>query len=213
MWRYCAWALSLLFTVIWCDPFMESSLTNCHIGSAAYCLGPLWVRSSLSSWILWVTRICYRGVPGPPGNKGQVPTSEVGEVRCCCCCSVTRLCLTLCDPMDCSTQVSPSFSVSWSLLELMSIELVTPSNHLTLCHPLILVPSTFLASASFPVSQLFPSGGQRTGASASASVLPMHIQGWFPLGLTGLISLQSKGLSIVFSSTTVRKHPSSQSEK
>ena len=88
-----------------------------------------------------------------------------------------------------------------------------PSKHLILCHPLLL-PQSFLASGSFPVSQFFTSGGQSTGASASASVLPMNIQGWFPLGLTfcfvfleltGLI-LQSKDLSRVFSSTTVWKH-------
>ena len=64
----------------------------------------------------------------------------------------------------------------------------------------------FPASGSFPVSWLFASGGQNVGRSASASVLPMNIQGWFPLGLTGLISLQSKGLSRVFSSTTVQMH-------
>ena len=211
VWRYCAWSLSLLFNVIWCDPFMESSLTNCRI--AAYCPGPLWVRSSLSSWTLWVTRICHEGVPGPLGNKGQVPTSEAGEVRCCCCCLVTQLYLTLCDPMTAAHQVSPSFTISWSLLKLTSVELVMPSNHLILCHHLLLVPSTCLASASFPMSQLFPSGGQRTGASASASVLPMNIQDWFPSELTGLISLQSRGLSRVFSSTTAQKHSSSQSEK
>ena len=62
------------------------------------------------------------------------------------------------------------------------------------------------ASESFPTSQLFKSGGQSIGASASASVLPMTIQGWFPLGLIGLTSLLSKGLSRVFSSTTVWKH-------
>ena len=65
---------------------------------------------------------------------------------------------------------------------------------------------SFPASGSFPVSQLFTSDGQSIGASASASVLPMNIQGWFPLGLTGLISFQSKGLSRVFSSTTVQNH-------
>ena len=65
---------------------------------------------------------------------------------------------------------------------------------------------SFPESGSFPTSWLFASGGQRTGASASASALPMNIQGWFPLGLTGLISLLSKGLSKVFSSTTVWKH-------
>ena len=82
------------------------------------------------------------------------------------------------------------------------------------CHPTIsssVIPFTsclqsFSASGSFPVSQFFTSGGQNIGASASASVFPMNIQGWFPLGLTGLISLQSKGLSRVFSNTAVQKH-------
>ena len=80
-----------------------------------------------------------------------------------------------------------------------------PSNRLILCRPLLLQPS-IPASGSFPMSRLFISGGQRIGASASASVLPMNIQGWFPLELTGLISLQSRGLSRVFSNTTVQKH-------
>ena len=66
-------------------------------------------------------------------------------------------------------------------------------------------PQSFPASGSFPMSQLFTSGGQSIGASTSASVLPMNIQAWFPLGLTGLIALQSKGLSRVFSDTTVWK--------
>ena len=65
---------------------------------------------------------------------------------------------------------------------------------------------SFPASGSFPMSQLFTSGRQSIGASTSASVLPMNIQDWFPLGLTGLISLQSKGLSRVFSNNTVQKH-------
>ena len=67
-------------------------------------------------------------------------------------------------------------------------------------------PQSFLASVSFPMNQVFASGGQSIGVSALASVLPMNIQGWFPLGLTGWISLQSKGLSTVFSNTTVQKH-------
>ena len=67
-------------------------------------------------------------------------------------------------------------------------------------------PQSFSASGSFQMSQFFASGGQTIGASASASVLPMNIQDWFPLGWTGLISLQSKGLSRVFSDTTVQKH-------
>ena len=84
----------------------------------------------------------------------------------------------------------------------MSIELVMPSNHLILYRPLTL-PSIFPSIRVFPVSNLLASGGQNTGTSASASVLPMNIQDWFPVGWTGLTSLQSKGLSGVFSSTTI----------
>ena len=82
------------------------------------------------------------------------------------------------------------------------------------CHPTISsyvipfssCPQSFPASGSFPMSQLFASGGQSTGISASTSVLPMNTQDWFPLGWTGWISLQSKGLWRVFSNTTVQKH-------
>ena len=101
-------------------------------------------------------------------------------------------------------QASLSFSVSQSLS--MSIESVMPSNHLILCHSLLLPPSIFNTSGSCPMSQLFTSGGQSIGASASASVLPKSSQSWFPLRLTGWISLQSKGLSRVFSHTTVQAH-------
>ena len=109
-------------------------------------------------------------------------------------------------PWTSAGQVSLSFTVSASLLKLMSIELVMLSNHLILCQPLFILPSIFPSISLFLMSQLFASGGQSTGASASASVLPMNIQEWFPLGLTGLISFQSKGLSRVFCSTTVQKH-------
>ena len=78
-------------------------------------------------------------------------------------------------------QASLSFTVSQSLLRFMSIELVMPSNHLVLCQSLLLLPSLFPASGSFPISLLFPSGGQNFGGSASASVLSMSIQSWFPL--------------------------------
>ena len=74
-----------------------------------------------------------------------------------------------------------------NLLKLMSIELVMPSNHLILCRPLLLLPSIFPASGSFQMSQLFASGGQSIGVSASTSVLPMNIQDWFPLRWTGWI--------------------------
>ena len=79
-----------------------------------------------------------------------------------------------------------------------------PSNYLIPCCPFSFNLLSFTASGSFPVSQLFTWGGQ--SIRASASVLPMSIQGWFPPGLTGLISLMPKGLSRAFSSTTVQKH-------
>ena len=109
-------------------------------------------------------------------------------------------------PWTAACQASPFFTVSQSLPKLMSIESLTLSNHLILCRPLLL-PSIFLSMRIFSRSQFFTSGGQSTGVSASVSVLPMNIQDWSPLGWTGLISLQSMGLSRVFSSTTVQKHP------
>ena len=102
-------------------------------------------------------------------------------------------------------QASLSFTISQNLLKLMSIESVTPFNHLILWCPFSSCPQSFPSSGSFPENQLFASGGQSIGASASASVLPMNFKGWFPLGLTGLMSLLSKGLSRVFSST-IWKH-------
>ena len=108
-------------------------------------------------------------------------------------------------PKTAAHQASLSITNSRSLLKLMSIEQVMPSNHLILCHPLHLPPPIFPASGSFPMSQFFPSGGQSIGASASASVLSMNIQEWFPLRSTGLI-LQFKGFSRVFSNTTAQKH-------
>ena len=94
-------------------------------------------------------------------------------------------------PWSAARQASLSFSISRSLLKLMSIELVMPSNHLILCRPLLLSPPIFPAAGSFPIRCLFASGGQSTGASASASVLPMNILGSFSLGWTGFISLVS----------------------
>ena len=96
-------------------------------------------------------------------------------------------------------QASLSITNSQSLLKLMSIKSVMLSNRLILVFSCL---QSFPASGSFLRSQLFTSGGQSTGASPSASALPMNIQDWFPLGLTGVLSLQSKGLSRVFSDTT-----------
>ena len=120
--------------------------------------------------------------------------------------SVAQSCLTLCNPMDCSTPGLPCPSPTPGVYSNSSLS--------QWCHPTILcsvVPFSshlqFLpASGSFQMSQFFTSGGQSIGVSASASVLPMNTQDWFALGWTGWSSLQSKGLSRVFSNTTVQKH-------
>ena len=109
-------------------------------------------------------------------------------------------------PWTMAHQTLLSFPVSWSFLRFMFIESVMLSNHLILCQPLLFLPSIFPSIRVFPKSWLFASGVQNFGASVSASVLLMNIQVWFPLGLTGLISLLSKGLSRVFTSTTVWKY-------
>ena len=108
----------------------------------------------------------------------------------------------LATPLTAAQQTFLSSTNSQILLKLISIESVMPSNHLILCRLLLLLPSISQHQGIFQwVSSLATSGSQ-----SSASVLPMKIQHWFPLWLTGLISLQSKGLSRVFSNTTVQKH-------
>ena len=121
---------------------------------------------------------------------------------CCFCFSIPKSCPPLCDPMNCSM---PGFPVLHHLLELAQTQ--CPLSWW--CHPTTsssVVPffhlQSFPASGSFPVSQFFASGGLSIGVSALAPVLPMNTQGWSPLGWTGWISLQSKGLSRVFSSTS-----------
>ena len=107
-------------------------------------------------------------------------------------------------PWTAAFQASLSFTISQRLLKLMAIVSVMPSNHLVLIVPFSSCCQSFPASGSFLMSQLFASGGQ--SFRASASVLPVNIQDLFPLEWTGLISLQSKGLSRVFSNITVQKH-------
>ena len=107
----------------------------------------------------------------------------------CCCCSAPKQCQTLCNPMDCTTSGFPIFNY---LPELAQTHVHWVSDAIQPFHPVTSFSSclqSFPASGSFQVSWLFASGGQSIGASAS--VLPMNIQGWFPLELTGLISLQS----------------------
>ena len=98
------------------------------------------------------------------------------------------------NPCTASPQACLFFTISRSLLKPMSVELILPSNHLILCHPLLLLPSILLSIRVFCNESVFASRGQSNRASASAPVLPMNIQGWFPLGLTGLISLDNPGL-------------------
>ena len=109
-------------------------------------------------------------------------------------------------PWTTARQASLSITSSRSLLKLMSIESVMPSNHLILCRPLLLLPPTPPSIRGFSNESVFTWGGQSTGLSASTSVLPMNTKDWSPLGWTGWISLQSKGLSRVLSKTSVQKH-------
>ena len=109
-------------------------------------------------------------------------------------------------PRTAARQASLSFTISWTVLKLMSVETVMPSNHLILCCTLLLLPSILPSIRVFSNESVLCTGGQSIGVSPSASVLPMNIQDRSPLGWTGWISLQSKGLSRVFSNTTVQKH-------
>ena len=126
----------------------------------------------------------------------------------CCCCSVDKLCLILCDPMDCNTPGSLSFTFSWSFLRFISIESVMLYNHFILCCPLLLLPSVFprisVFSSELALHIRWPK--YWSFRFILQFILPVNIQGWFPLGMTGLISLLPKGLSRVFPSTTIQKH-------
>ena len=159
--------------------------------TAAFLPGePQW-RRSLVGCRLWGHRVGH--------DWGGAAAAAAFAAALCCCSSVVSGSVWT---RHCSTQATLSSITSRSLLKPMSIELVMPPNHLILCCPFSSCLQSFPASGSFPMSQLFPSGGQSIGASASVSVLPMNIQDWFPLGWTCLIFLQSKGLSSLFSNTT-----------
>ena len=122
-------------------------------------------------------------------------------------CSVTKLFLTLCDPhgeqharLPCPSLSAGVCSDSYPLSHGCYLTISSTATPFSSC------PQSFPTSESFPMSQLFTSGDQSIGASASASVLPMNTQDRYPLGWAGWISFQSKGLSRVFSNTTVQKH-------
>ena len=109
-------------------------------------------------------------------------------------------------PWTAACRASLSFTIFQSLLKLMSIESVMPTNHLIFCHLLLLLPSIFPSIRVFSNELALCIRWPSIGVSASTSVLPMNTQDWSPLGWTGWISLQSKGLARVFSNTTVQKH-------
>ena len=119
--------------------------------------------------------------------------------------SLSLVCL-LVSPWIAACQASLSITNFWSLLKLMSIESVMLSSHLILCHSLLLLPPIPPRIRVFSNEQLFVSGGQSIGVSALVSGLPINSQDWSPLEWTGWMSLQSKGLSRVFSNTTAQKH-------
>ena len=156
--------------------FHQSSLTDSVNG---------WWTNTSNSWVIqWL--------------------SHIHPFDYCCCCSVSKSRQTLCNPWTAAHQASLSFTISWSLLKFMSFELMMLLNYLILCRQILLLPSIFPSIRVFSNESALHINGQ--SIAASASVLPMNIQGEFPLRMIGLISLLSKGLLRVFSSITIRKH-------
>ena len=175
-----------------------------------HCIFLIWFRLSHSWGIPWEKKVAapvdgtWRADLHPGCSLDQLPhhlKQNLPQFS-----SVTQSCPTLCDPMDCNTCLpcpsptpraySNSCPLSWWCHPTISSSVIAFSSCL----------QSFPTSGSFPMSQFFTTGDQSIGASASASVLPMKTQGWCPSEWTGWISLQSKGLSRVFSNTTVQKH-------
>ena len=157
------------------------------------------LKTSAQFMVLWFHRLHLRntGTLMVDGRvTAQLKSSSIELLSC------VRLFST---PWTAARQASLSISNCQSLLKLTSIEWLMPPNHLILCRPLLFLPSIFPSIRVCSVSQLFASRGQSIGVSALASVLPMNTEDWSPLGWTGWISLQSKGLSRVFSNTAVQK--------
>ena len=188
------------------------------------CMAPIWRSLAHSLPSLTLGRTCFHimestmekptlwGVEALSQQPARIPElprtmRELGSesFSLACCYSVTKSWLGLLfkSPWTTACQASLSFTISRRLLKLVSFELILLSNNLILCHPLLLLPSIFPSIRVFSSESALASGDQSIGISAS--VLPMNIQGWFPWGWTGLIFLQSKGLSGVFSNT-IRKH-------
>ena len=184
-------------------PCTPPSLPSAHLTHFSTSHHPfILARLRTGIWLSGQDRSCTMG--SQKTNKMKLSSFLKSIIAINCCCSVTRSCLTLQAYGLWHTRLpspSPSAGVCSNSCPLIS----DASNHLILWTPS--PPSclqSFPASGSFPMSQFFASGDQRI--RASVSLLPMTIQDWFPLGLTGLISLLSKGPSRVFSSSTVQKH-------
>ena len=156
--------------------------------------------TSCIMWFLWISVSLLRNGDSNSWACFKIPI-QFSSVQLL---SRVRLFVT---PWTAACQASLTITNSRSLLKLIltSIESVMPSRHPFLCHPFSSCPQSLPALGSFPMSQLFVSGGQSVGVSASTSVLPMNTQDWSSLRWTGMVSLQSKGLSRVFN-TTVQKH-------
>ena len=154
--------------------------------------------------MFWISQLCvsFQTLQEPwssPWSNFAICSVQFSSVQSLSC---VRLFAT---PWTAPGLASLSITNSWSLLELMPIESVMPSNHLILCCPLLLLLSIFSSIRVFSNKSVLHI--RQAKLLVSALVLPMNIKDLFPLGLTGWISLQSKGLSRVFSSTTVEKHP------
>ena len=145
------------------------------------CPSPDWIQFYSNHVVPAILRKEGRTLSGPTRSLQVLCLRQLVVVQ-----SLSPIQLSV-TPWTAARQASLSFSISHSLLRLTSIESVMASNHFIICRPFSR-PQSFPASRSFPRTQFFTSGGQSTGASASASVLLVNIQAWFPLGLTGLIS-------------------------
>ena len=175
-------------------------------GKEPACQCRRWKRHEFDPWVQKIPwRWAWQSIPVflPGESHGQRNLAGYGPFQFS---SVTQLCLTLCDPMDYST---PGLPVQHQLPEFTQTHVHWIGNAIQPSSSVIPFSShlqSFPVSGSLQMSQFFATGGQSIGISVSASVLPMNIQGWFPLGWIGWISLLSKVFSRVFSNSTVQKH-------
>ena len=200
--------------VLLSESFWVSFRINCSVYSCTFCVsvwgGELWhllchhlvISEFLKFWIFSVKIFTFALILF---LKCEVLNNLILIISPWISSLVTQSCSTLWNPVDCST---PVFPVHHQFPELAQTHVHWISDVIQPSHPryCLLLPSIFPASGSFPMNQSFASSGQSIGVSALALVLPVNIQDWFPLGWTGLISLQSKGFSRVFSNTAVEKH-------